>query len=599
MKGEEERTEALQKLYDKIPAYENSDVPSSRIRLKNTKIGYSVACKEYMLPVSDGVCLRTQCWFPVGKKQISVVVTRSCYQHQEAEFMIHGMEYAKRGFGFVVQWCRGTNGSQGTWEPNTYERLDGLALMEWISALPYVKNIGYWGNSYLASAGWCMADAVPRKVKSMYLGVYGTDRYTSVYQDGLFRQDIFTWWTMTNAGRNIEADYLESCKFRPQIDVDEALWGVHLDWYRDWVSNTDRDSDYWTREGFWKMLAQIPEKLQIPVFIREGWYDHHLGSAAISWQKLSEQSRRHSTFQIGPWRHEYDFKLDGQTTDHLEDDSVSSPYDWFDSTLRKDEFLPQRCHLYQIGADRWLTFEQLPELGERQEVLYLDAEAERIFDLQQADTEGISGASGILSREIPSEQRCVSYQYDPREPVMSHGTEACFKTKKAIGSLYQPACDYRSDVISFVSKPYEKELDLAGSLTVRLYVRSDVEDTSFTAKIMEVFENGRCVNIRSSITTLAYRNQAAKRKKYIPGETVEVTFKMWPIVWRIRRNSRIRVDISSSDFPQYAVHSNYPGVWSKQKKTRIANQTVCVGGACASCVILPIYEEETDILVDK
>ena len=96
--------------------------------------------------------------------------------------------------------------------------------MQYLSDRPEVKNIGYWGNSYLASTGWCMADVVPEKVKSMYLGVYGTDRYTSVYQDGLFRQDIFTWWSMTNAGKKVDADYLESCRYRPQMEVDEALW---------------------------------------------------------------------------------------------------------------------------------------------------------------------------------------------------------------------------------------------------------------------------------------------------------------------------------------------------------------------------------------
>ena len=143
-----------------------------------------------------------------------------------------------------------------------------------------------------------MADAVPEKVKTMYLGVYGCDRHTSAYKDGLFRQDILTAWAMGNAGVPVEAPLLESCAYRPQTEVDEKVWGVHLDWYRDWITNTDRDSAYWS-DGFWKELKEIPGKVKIPVFIREGWYDHHLGSAIVTYESLSEEAKKHSVIQIG------------------------------------------------------------------------------------------------------------------------------------------------------------------------------------------------------------------------------------------------------------------------------------------------------------
>ena len=560
MKSAEDRMAAIRKLYAQLPGENNK---------------YEVHQEERMLPVSDGVHLRTQFWFPENRTSFPCVVTRSCYPHQEVEFAVHGEEYARRGFGFVVQWCRGTNGSEGKWEPNTYERQDGLDTMNYLAALPQVKTIGYWGNSYLASTGWCMADAVPEKVKSMYLGVYGTDRYTSVYQDGLFRQDIFTWWSMTNAGKKVQADYLESCRYRPQMEVDEALWGVHLDWYRNWIGNTDRDSTYWSQEGFWKMLSEIPEKIRIPIFIRDGWYDHHLGSAMVSWNRLSKEAAAHSTLQLGPWRHEYDYALDGQNTENLRDDSVESPLRWFTETLEKEELPERSCELYVIGADRWIRQKELPEKGET-ETLYLDA---ALFH------EG----SAVLSKETAS-PRQVTYLYDPENPVMSHGTESCFKSKREIGSLWQPECGYRPDVLSFVSQVYEEPIGIVGNIEVILFVSSDAEDTAFTAKIMEVFEDGSCVNIRGNITTLAYRNGAGTRKTYIPGEVKEIHLTMWPIAWKTHRNSRIRVDISSSDFPQYAVHSNYPGVWSEQEKTKCAHQTIYTGEGTASRVVLPLMK---------
>lgn len=543
------------------------------------QVEFNIDKKEYMIDVSDNIRLRTVCWFPKNKSNLSVVVTRTCYPQQENELDIHAMEYAKRGYGFVVQWCRGINGSQGEWSPNIYERQDGLVLMNWLSENPFIKNIGYWGNSYLASAGWCMADAVPSKVKSMYLGVYGTDRYTSVYKDGLLRQDIFTAWAMDNAGVPVKADYMDSCRFRPQSEVDEKMWNIHLDWYRDWITNTDRDSVYWSKEGFWKMISQIPEKIQIPIFIREGWYDHHLGSAMISWNSLSKQSKKYSKLQIGPWRHNYDIKMDHQRLKNaLNDDSVQSPLNWFEETLKNDKLPKQESQLYIIGADRWISTTKDMADGEQKKTLYFSGNTR------------INGAYN-LSEQL-EKAASLNYLYNPKNPVFSHGTESCFKTVMEIGSLYQPKCGYRDDVISFVSDIFEKTVTIMGNIDVKLFVSSNAEDTSFTAKIMEVFEDESAVNIRGTITTLAYRNDSAFRKDYIPGNIEEIHLTMWPVAWQIQQNSRLRVDISSSDFPQYALHSNYAGIWSVQKKTKIARQVIYTGKEYDSNVTLPIIDIE-------
>ena len=110
-----------------------------------------------------------------------------------------------------------------------------------------------------------------------------------------------------------------------------------------------------------------------------------------------------------------------------------------------------------------------------------------------------------------------------------------------------------------------------------------------TVKVSEERADGTTYNIRTGIATLAYRdNKLGSRQTYTPGEIVEVTVEMLPIVWELQPGSRIRVDISSSDFPQYSIHSNYPGVWSEQTKTRVANQKVHVGKKHPTRVILPI-----------
>ena len=157
-----------------------------------------------------------------------------------------------------------------------------------------------------------------------------------------------------------------------------------------------------------------------------------------------------------------------------------------------------------------------------------------------------------------------------------------------MGSIHQPQPGYRDDVVTFLSEPVQEDTEIEGKIRVRLFVKSDAEDTAFSAKLMEVFENRECVNIRGSITTLAYRNGNPHRGTYTPGEIVEICIEMWDVSWMIRKGSRLRLDISSSDFPQYSAHSNYAGIWSEQAETKKAEQTILMGGQYPSEVILPV-----------
>lgn len=531
---------------------------------------------EFMMEMDDGVKLRTMFWKPAGKNPYPLILLRSCYPNQEPILVIKAEEICRRGFGVMLQWCRGTGGSEGEWEPNIYDRADGLAAMRWLQNDPEVESIGYWGDSYLAYTGWCMADAVPDKCKTMYLGVYGCDRHVSAYQDGLFRQDILTGWAMGNAGVPVNADYMASCRYRPQVGVDEALWGVKLPWYRDWITNTDRDCEYWS-QGLWQKLKETPSEMKIPVFIRDGWYDHHLGSAIATYRYLSKESRAHTTLQLGPWNHMYGCALTGQKFDNLKDDSVESPMVWFKRILLDKESPAPEVQTYVCGKDEWESWDRFPVPVSEEKTFYLDVSGSKKEDAY-ALTPGNSGDAS------------VSYDYDPENPVISYGAESLFTSRAYVGSLRQPPCSWRGDVVSFLSPVFTEDTEIGGSIKVRLYVSSDAPDTAFSAKIMEVFPDGSAYNIRGSITTLAYRGHSQHRQSYTPGEIVEADIDCWEISWLVKAGSRLRVDISSSDFPQYAVHPNKEGAWSLHEKTAVARQTIYTGEKYPSALILPIVK---------
>ncbi len=340
-------------------SYEHSGVP---VCFDKTEQGEEkTACR-------DGVRLRVFWYRPAGAGPFPTIVQRSCYPGAEPDYRVHGEELAKRGYAYLCQFCRGTGGSEGEWEPNVREPEDGADFIHWTAELPWVKSIGYWGCSYLASTGWAITGVLTDKVKSMLLSHYGTERFTSAYQNGLFRHDILTAWAMGNAGRKIEADYLESCRFRPHKEVDEALWGGRLPWYRDWVTNTHRQDPYWN-EGFWKFMADAPRKLQIPVCIVEGWYDHHLGSAMQSFQNLSPKAAAHSKLLVGCWNHGFGPCAEGKEQNHLENNEVIQMLAWFEETLRQERLPERSVEWYVIGEDRWRSWKDLPK-GQETESFY-------------------------------------------------------------------------------------------------------------------------------------------------------------------------------------------------------------------------------------
>lgn len=322
------------------------------------------------------------------------------------------------------------------------------------------------------------------------------------------------------------------------------------------------------------MMKEIPSKIRIPLYIREGWYDHHLGSALCSWNALAEKTKAMSILEIGPWNHYSNVCIEHQTTKSLRNNSISGPALWFDGILRKGMEPAEEIRLYEVGGDTFEKYQEYPVPVKESRVFYLRAGSDPI-------NHKLTSAEG-------AEQSSVSYVYDPNDPVISHGAESTLHSIQENGSLLQAEVNARGDVISFVSDSLQESLHVNGQISVHLFVSSDSRDTAFTAKLMEVFEDGSAYNVRGTITTLAYRNGASHRGTYRPGEIVKITLKMWDINWLFQKGSRLRLDISSSDFPQYAVHTNHEGVWSLQKDTIIAHQTLYTGGDTPSDVILPL-----------
>lgn len=552
--------------------------------LDTTKVSipatYNYIYKDTMLLGGAGHKLVTEMYLPEGEGPWPVVVLRSPYMAYEPQDMLPGArEFAKRGIGMIIQRCRGTYGSEGTYEPNINERADGLALLSWLQDQPWVKNIGLTGASYVALTCWIVADAVPEKVKGIYLHHYGVDRHLSAYASGLFRQDILTSWAIDNARelkqkpevKDKTQPYYAEMRYMPQIEMDEKMLGARLPWYRDWISHTDYTDPYWY-QGVWDTLRSIPPRIHVPMTIVAGHFDHHMEGTLLGYELLPPETKAQSRLIVGSWNHFYQITPDFGNQQHAHDIDLNVDlFNWMYSILVEGQVPRGEVKVYAIGADNWITTDRWPSD---------DAAQEETFYLSSKRNAADGKAYSLTSNAGTASAGKISYTYDPQNPVLSVGGETLFNSETRRGSQQQPAPGYRDDVITFLSDALSQPMTISGKIRVKLNFSSDCEDTSVAYKISEVMADGTAWNIRTGITTLAYRHdRLGSRGTYTPGEEVSLSFESLPIVWQLKPGSRIRVDITSSDFPQYSIHSNNPGVWSLQTTTKVARQTIFTKGS--------------------
>ena len=546
---------------------------------------------EEMVPSGeDGIRLLTRIYLPEGDGPFPVVVTRTPYVWGSGDYIEAGREYARRGIGYIQQDCRGKGGSEGFFSPNVNERADGIALYEWLAEQPWCGDIGIFGSSYTALTGWLVGDSIPDKVKGMYLSHYGVDRHISCFRSGLFREDIMSGWAIDNAEEDIirperkpgqapGENYYDFYLYRPQVEADVNVLGQKLQYYRDWITHTDYTDPYWNT-GVWADLKRIPYVIDVPLTIVAGQFDHHEEGTVLGYERLRPEIKARSRLILGSWNHSFQVTpTHVPTANAMEFDINADQFEWFYSLLVKKEEPRGEVRVYNIEADEWVNFDSWPIETASDRTMYLSSE-----------TAGDRWNVLALNTSEP-QASSVSYVYDPENPVYAEGGETLFTSSGRRGSLRQSPAGYRDDILSFVSEPLEEDMTIAGNVKVYLKVRTDADDTAFAFTLSEVTPSGEAYNMRTSIATLGYRNGLLNpRVEYRRGSTVVLEIEALPIMWTVKAGNSLRLDIKSSQFPEYAVHSNTAGVWAEQARTVVARQTVFVGGEDGSRVVFPVLK---------
>jgi putative CocE/NonD family hydrolase len=539
-----------------------------------------------MVAMRDGVLLATTVYQPDGAGPWPAVMIRNPYEG--FDFIVGGWCQLLTRYGYVCvyQDVRGQGESEGKWEPLFNEREDGIDALAWLTKQSFQDgNIGMMGPSYLAAVQWAVAGDLPSEVKTLIPAVFTTQTYDTLYLDGMFRHESFTAWTFTMPGRGMRRDtgdeYAKAIRHRPHNEVGERYFGAPLAWYQDWIGSPSRRDPYWQQEEI-KYLSANPERINVPILMIGGWYDVFFGPQFKDWERLATQSE--SRFVIGPWTHI------GQSGEAVDTPNAgggltqwSLVLDWFGHHLKGEALAnPPGISVYSMGTNEWLEHKAWPPR----------TKAIRFYLGNDGDPHACAG--GSLRGEAAQSGGEVKFVYDPEDPVPTRGGSGMLAfilpgfDGAPPANVWQGDLCKREDILSYVSEPLSGALHIAGAIKVALTVASTAPDTSFTAKLVEVYPDGRAVNIRDGVTTLAYRNGSDDPQGYDAGSPVELTLEFWPIDWNVAAGSRLRLDVSSSDFPKFHAHSNRAGVWSAQTDSVKAEQRVYTGAATQSWLELPI-----------
>ncbi len=530
--------------------------------------------------MSDGVRLQTQVYLPAGEGPFPTVLIRDPYNYADIFGFLCGV-FARYGYACVHQDVRGRMGSEGEWAPLANERRDGIDTLAWLTAQPFQDgHIAMWGMSYLAAVQWSVADVLPPEVKTLVPMVSGTDSYRVSYSGGMFRPEIFTAWAALMPDHSMRLDhgdeYWAALRHRPALEVDERFFGRKLEWYRLWIASPNRTDPAWQRQ---EVLAfrRMPEQTHVPVLMLGGWYDFFLPSQLEDFRALA--SREQSRLVVGPWNHIQqsletfpgDIGMGGQWRQVL---------NWLDHHLRGGplEGPTGVIQTYVYGEGRWQTRRVFPPPDTSTRAFTLsDLAASPTCAGGRLDAARTTTATTAISNETG-----VSYRYDPDDPVPSRGganmLAFAFQTYRATQPgprTINGVCE-RTDVLTFISAPLAEPLRLVGPTVVELLVSSSAPDTAFTAKLIEVGPDGTARHVRDGIRSLAYRDGEGEGppRRYAPKTTVDLRIELSPIEWTFPVHSRIRLDVSSSNFPVYHAHSNRYGPWASHTGSDVATNTV-------------------------
>jgi len=538
--------------------------------------------KNVMASMRDGTQLAANIFQPKQGGPFPVILMRTPYGKMDEKFG-EAKRYCAAGYAMVVQDCRGRGSSQGQWDPFRYDGDDGFDTQEWVGRQPWCNgHIGTSGGSYVGWTQWSAAPRGSRFLACMVPVVPFADVYHDIaYPGGAFQLSLCFGWGAGVGGLKIEPARLkEAFKYLPLNTWDEQ-GDKRVFFLRDWVAHPTYD-DYWRARSVENRFDQI----SVPTLNIGGWYDIFSKAtlddiARVRHGSTNRLARRNQFVVMGPWGHgvggqklgDLDFGADAKL------DVGRLQFQWFEYWLKDKETGVQdwpAVRLFVMGENIWRNESEWPLARTQFTPWYLHG----------AGKAATRGGDGLLNSTTPEAEPPDQYTYDSANPVPTKGGNNLVGTP--IGPFDQSAVEDRADVLVYSSAPLDKAVEVTGPVKVVLHAASSARDTDFTAKLLDVHPDGKAYNLCDGIVRARYRESFTQPTLIEPGKAYRYEIDLWVTSNLFKSGHRIRLEISSSNFPRFDRNPNTGHDFGVDAELAKADQTILHDREHPSRVLLPV-----------
>jgi putative CocE/NonD family hydrolase len=566
----------------------------------------------------DGVTLRSDVYRPDAEGTFPVLVVRIPYDiaaqtYANGEPTLHMAQtrfFPQRGYIVVAQDTRGRYSSGGDFYPYVWDGVDGYDTVEWAAGLPGSNgDVAMIGKSYMGLVQYYAASERPPHLRA----ASPMSAPISMFQNCVWRQGVFElgWQlsyisglakddTVRRGGHDEEkavAD-LERYMQDPAVRFGrlKAEEFEHLP-LRDWIGRLREFApyveDFLTRPAdgsFWQGFdaRRTVSNVDVPMLHVGSWYDPFLMDSVEMYRLLrenaaTEHARASQRLVIGPWTHVYGITTAGQLDFGAEAIMSMSELElrWVDHWLKgidtgmMDE---PPVQLFVMGRNRWRREWEWPIARTQWTPIYLRGDGNA----------NSSRGDGTLSFEAPGEEEPDRFVYDPNRPVPTCGGATLLDLGGAAGPFDQREVEQREDVLVYTSEILSSPVEVTGPVTMKLFAASSAPDTDFTAKLVDVYPDGSAYNVADGVVRARFRDSLSDPAPIEPGAIVEYSIDMWATSHEFLPGHRIRIDITSSDFPRYDRNPNTGHEWGADDRLEVARQTVFHDSRYPSHMILPL-----------
>lgn len=542
---------------------------------------YEVGVETHLrVPMPDGITLEAEHYFPKVEGSFPTILLRTPYglstdnpglNTVATNFPVQ--RFVERGYHVIAQSVRGRFGSEGHWVPFFNEEADGRATLDWIAQQSWFNgSLGLFGSSYVGYTQWAVAANAPSFVKAM-VPTITTANLPGIMlpADHTLDLDTTARWTLITLGPDHPASALEqfwlmvpagqdrylaeAFQHLPLNEIDEAITGQPLNFYRDWLEHPTRSDPHWQPVDFRRTLDGITA----PMHLITGWYDLFTRYQLEDYQLLKAAGHQ-PYLTVGATSHMSMGNFGTATQEGLA---------WFDAYLKNDPSHLRRnpVRIYIMGSDEWREMSDWPPPA--QETRYY-----------------LHGQHRLASAAPADQAAPDRYVYDPANPTPAYGGPLL---SFAAGPHDQRTLEGRSDVVTYTTESLTEDLEVIGSPHVELYVRSSNAHTDFVARLCVVHADGRSINLCDGFVRLNPGDGELQ-----PDGSLKIAIELWPTANCFKPGQRLRLQVCSGGHPRWSRNLGTDEPLATGTHWQGAEQTLYHDADHPSALILPLTNWQRD-----